>query len=201
MRNKEKILKQVHFDDTIRNNFIFSKTMEVAPELCRQLLEMILEVKIAKISFPEREKVVEERTDSKGIRLDVYVEDNSNRSFDVEMQIADTDNLAKRMRYYQGLIDLDKLKHGQHYSELGESYIIFICTFDKFGRGRHKYTFRETCVEDSAVKFNDGATKIFLSTKGTVDDVSDEVKKFLSYVEGELLQGNLYRNLTKLFNR
>ena len=51
------------------------------------------------------------------------------------MQVSDSDNIAKRMRYYQGLIDLDKLKHGQHYSSLGDSFIIFICPFDHFNAG------------------------------------------------------------------
>lgn len=61
------------------------------------------------INYPEREKTINLRSNSKGIRLDV------NRSFDK------LDNLTKRMRYYQGLIDMDKLKHGQqicHYFHL-----------------------------------------------------------------------------------
>ncbi len=133
---------------TIQNNFIFGKTFETNPDLCRRLLQLILNLNIQNISYTEREKVLEARTDSKGVRLDIYVQDNdSNHSFDVEMQVADSDNLAKRMRYYQGLIDLDKLKHGQHYSALGDSFIIFICPFDRFNAGRHIYTFRETCVE------------------------------------------------------
>ena len=66
---------------TIQNNFIFSKTMEMYPELCKQLIEMILKIKISRIEYPEREKNIEERIDSKGVRLDVYVEDkNFNRS-------------------------------------------------------------------------------------------------------------------------
>ena len=76
---------------TIRNNFIFGKTIELYPDLCRRLLEIILNTKIRKISYPEREKTIEVRTDSKGIRLDVYVEEKgSNRSFDVEMQVANS---------------------------------------------------------------------------------------------------------------
>ena len=85
---------------TIQNNFLFSKTFEMFPDLCLQLLQFILNLKINKIEYPEREKVIEERTDSKGIRLDVFVTDDLNRSFDVEMQVADSDNIAKRMRYY-----------------------------------------------------------------------------------------------------
>ena len=128
---------------TIRDNFIFSKTMEMYPDLCKRLIEIILNIRVRRIEYAEREKVIENRIDSKGVRLDVYVEDDLNRSFDLEMQVADSDNISKRMRYYQGLIDGDKLKHGDHYSILGESYIIFICPFDKFGKGRHIYTFRE----------------------------------------------------------
>lgn len=174
---------------TIQSNFIFSKTMELKPELCRQLPEFILRIKIKSISYPDREKVIEERTDSKSIRLDVYVEEkDTNRSFDVEMQISNSDNLAKRLRYYQGLIDLDKLKHGQHYSALGESYIIFICTFDKFRAGRHIYTFCEFCVENPKISLNDGATKIFLNTKGKLNDVSEEMHNFLNYVESGIIK-------------
>ena len=176
---------------TIQDNFIFGKTMENNPDLCRRLLEKILRIKIKAISYPEREKVLETRTDSKGIRLDVYVEDkDGNRSFDVEMQVSDSDNLAKRMRYYQGLIDMDKLKHGQHYSALGESFIIFICPFDRFKEGRHIYTFKELCAENSSIQLGDGATKIFLSTKGTLNDVDEDVKAFLEYVDSGIVSGD-----------
>ena len=111
------------------------------------------------------------------------------------MQVSDSDNLAKRMRYYQGLIDMDKLKRGQHYSALGDSFIIFICTFDRFNSGRHIYTFRETCVECPIIGLNDGSTKIFLSTKGTVDDVSSDLKAFLDYVDRGFISSNFIQEL------
>ena len=180
---------------TIKDNFIFGKTLEMNPEICRRLIELILNIRVKEIKYPEREKVIESRTDSKGIRLDVYVEDKQNRSFDLEMQIADSDNIAKRMRYYQGLIDGDKLKRGQHYSELGDSYIIFICPFDRFKQWRHIYTFRERCDQDYNLKLNDGAVKIFLSTKGTADDVSDTVKNFLNYVDSGIVSGTFVKEL------
>ena len=182
-------------DATIQDNFIFSKTLEMNSKICRRLIEFILNIRVKEIKYFEREKVIESRTDSKGIRLDVYVEDNKNRSFDIEMQIADSDNIAKRMRYYQGLIDGDKLKHGQHYSALGDSYIIFICPFDRFKQGRHIYTFRESCDQDCNLKLNDGAVKIFLSTKGTLDDVSDTVKNFLNYVDSGIVSGTFVKEL------
>ena len=180
---------------TIQNNFVFGKTLEMNPDLCLQLLQFILNLKINKIEYPEREKVIEVRTDSKGIRLDVFVSDDQNRSFDVEMQIADSDNISKRMRYYQALIDLDKLKHGEHYSALGDSFIIFICPFDRFKQGRHIYTFRERCEQDLNLSLKDGSTKIFLSTKGTLNDVSDDIKNFLNYVDSGIINGNFVKQL------
>ena len=187
--------KQWH-DATIRDNFVFGKTMELYPNLCRQLLELILDIKIKEITYPEREKTIEARIDGKGIRLDVYVEEkDTNRSFDVEIQISNSDNLAKRMRYYQSLIDSDKLKRGQHYSHLGESFIIFICPFDIFKQGRHLYTFRERCDQDTNLKLNDGTTKIFLSTKGTLSDVSPDIKAFLDYVDSGIVSGDFVKKL------
>ena len=112
MTNEEKVA--LKWDSlTIKDNFIFGKAMEINPDWCRRLIEHILNIKIKSISYPEREKTIEARLDSKGIRLDVYVEDEANRSFDIEIQLTDNDNLSKRMRYYLELIDLDKLPKGK----------------------------------------------------------------------------------------
>lgn len=189
------IAKQWH-EATIQNNFVFGKTMELYPDLCRRLLELILNTKIKEISYPEREKTIEARIDSKGIRLDVYVEEKgTNRSFDVEMQVSNNDNIDKRMRYYQGLIDMDKLKRGQHYSKLGRSVIIFICPFDRFDYGLHFYSFSERCDQNPDIKLNHGATKIFLSTKGTVDDVDPDILAFLNYVDSGIVSGKFVEEL------
>lgn len=193
---REVIAKKRWFDATIRDNFVFSKTMEMYSDLCRQLLELILNIKIRGINYPEREKTVEACIDGKGIRLDVYVEDKiAQRSFDVEMQLTDSVNLAKRMRYYQGLIDIDKLKRGQHYSVLGESFIIFVCTFDRFKQGRYIYTFQERCTENPNLLLNDGATKVLLNTKGTVGDIPPDLKAFLNYVDCGIVSGKFVEEL------
>lgn len=68
--------------------------------------------------------------------------------YDIEMQTTDyatPDELPKRTRYYQAMMDMDVLNKGELYTKLRRTYIIFICTFDPFDRGRSLYTFRETC--------------------------------------------------------
>ena len=89
------------------------------------------------------------------------------------------------MRYYQGMIDLNILDKGKDYTTLKKSYVIFICTFDPFGEGRHIYTFCNTCQENTALTLDDDAVKIILSTKGTMDDVSPEMKRILDYIDGK----------------
>ena len=168
---------------TLANDFIFGATMEEYPDLCRRLIEIILDVKVKSIRYIEREKSLEERLDAKGVRLDVYVEDKDNdRSFNLEMQVANEYDLEKRLRYYQGMLDLDKLKRGRDYKHLGESYIIFICLFDYFKLGRRKYTFRETCEEVPELKLNDGTTKVVLNATGLRDGISDDLNGFLDYL-------------------
>lgn len=63
--------------------------------------------------------------------------------------------------------------------------MIFICTFDVFKKGRHIYTFENRCREDGSILLGDETTKVFLNAKGTIDDVSRELKAFLDYVAGK----------------
>ena len=83
------------------------------------------------------------------------------------------------------MIDLQLIDKGQLYDELKRSYVIFICPFDLYGKGRHIYTFENICKEDGSIFMGDEAAKIFLNAKGTLDDVSDELKAFLDYVAGK----------------
>lgn len=50
----------------------------------------------------------------------------------VEIQTTSSKNLPKRTRYYQGMIDLNAIEKGADYSEMPQSFVIFICTFDVF---------------------------------------------------------------------
>lgn len=126
----------------------------------------------------------------------MYVEaDEKHTVFNLEMQTTTARNLPKRMRYYQGMIDLNILEKGDDYNHLKKSYVIFICTFDPFGLGRHIYTFENRCSEDTALTLNDGTVKIILNTKGTLDDVSPEMKRLLDYVDGKGVSDTFTRDL------
>lgn len=169
----------------ITNDFMFGKIMQDT-ELCKELLQRILpDLKIDHIEYPELQKSIKTDIDAKGIRLDVYVKDKKGTVYTIEMQATDTKELPKRTRYYQGVIDLQLIEKGQTYNTLKPSYIIFICPFDVFEKGRHFYTFENICKEDKSLSLGDETTKIFLNADSNMDDVSKELRAFLDYVAGK----------------
>lgn len=91
--------------------------------------------------------------------------------------------LLRKTRYLQCNIDFSLIYTGKRYEKLKKSYIIFICTFDPFSDGRHIYTFENRYLEDLSLTLGDETTEIFLITKGKKDDVDDEMKDFLAYIE------------------
>ena len=168
---------------TITDDFMFGAVMRNS-QYCKPLLELVLGVKIRKIEYPELQKTFNERYSSKSIRLDAYVEDDAGTVYDVEIQTTEKKSLPRRMRYYQGLIDLHILEKGEDYAALRRSFVIFICTYDPFGEGRYVYTFENRCRENLRLALGDGATKIILNAKGRVGDISAELKELLRYMNG-----------------
>ena len=168
---------------TITDDFMFGAVMS-DPRRCKPLLELVLGVKINRIEYPELQKTINTRYDSKSIRLDVYVADDAGTVYDIEIQTTRKKNLPRRVRYYQGLIDVHILEKGEDYRALRKSFVIFIATYDPFGKGRYVYTFENRCREDLEIALGDDATKIILNTRGTVGEISDELKALLRFMDG-----------------
>ena len=83
-----------------------------------------------------------------------------------------------------------------HTFKIQRSYIIFICPFDEFKLGLHKYTFQNRCNEQPELVLGDESTKIFLCAGGDANDVSDDMKEFLEWLTtGKTGQCELVNNL------
>ena len=173
---------------TITDDFMFGKVMR-NPRHCRKLLEIILGVKIREITFLDDQQTVNPDYRARGIRIDVYAEDTANTVYTVEMQVRNTGELPVRSRYYQSAVDINLIEKGMDYELLKKNYVIFICTFDLFGKGRSVYHFENLCREDPAIRLGDGTEKIFLNTKGTeeakspLNGVNEELRSLLDYFE------------------
>ena len=87
------------------------------------------------------------------------------------------------------------LEKGDNYKNLKRSFVIFVCTFDLFGEGRHIYTFENRCIQNLELGLGDDTTKIILNTKGTMDDVTPEMKKLLNFIDGKEPEDDFTREL------
>ena len=162
---------------TIANNYIFYKVMHENPDICKELLEILLEMKIDRIEIYQEKELMAE-FGKKGIRMDVYAR-GMDKSFDLEIQACDTGELPERARYYQGLMDTTQLESGQDFKNLNSSYIIFICIPDIFKKGLGKYTFENLCLENPEIKLNDRAYKYFFIARNYDKLLNEQQKAFM----------------------
>ena len=172
------------------DDFMFCKVLENNPDLCRRILELILGFKIKKIICTSKQKSIEITSDGKGIRLDVYVEDEQNTVYDIEMQTTLSKELPRRSRYYQGMIDLNLIERGARYRELKKSFVVFICLEDPFKKGLPFYTFTNCCREINGLELGDDTMKVFVNAKGVRGGLSDDAKSFLDYLISKKVSNN-----------
>ena len=176
MTRKYKRLEELEIWD----DFMFGAVMS-NKELCKHLLEIILQKKIKDIRYTELQKTIDLQYDAKSIRLDVYVEDDLDSVYNIEIQTTDEKNLPKRSRFYQGMIDLNILNKGESYNKLKKSYVIFICNYDPFRKGRCFYRFENVCVDDPSLKLEDDSVKIMINPYG--NDTKQFGKGFVALMD------------------
>lgn len=165
---------------TIANNFIFYKVMHNNPDVCKELLEILLQIKIDHIDMRQEEEI-EIDYGKKGVRLDVYAV-GAKAAYNIEMQASDTKELPERARYYQSVLDVDDLNSGGLYTDLKDGYIIFICKPDIFNKGLAKYTFENLCLENPSIKLNDRSHKLFFIAENYDRILDENQKAFLRLV-------------------
>ena len=195
-------MKKTFQELNLSNAFLFAAALEDS-ETCRLVLEIILGTKLPKVNV-HAERSILVSSDFRSIRLDIYASDEMQVSYNVEAQNDDRKNLAKRSRYHQAELDVASLKPGDDFNDLKPGYVIFICTFDPFGKGLYRYTFEERCLECD-MGLGDETRKIFLNTRGVNDgDVPKELVHFLKYMEqstDEYVSGLTDESIIKLHEK
>lgn len=178
---------------TFANNFIFYKVLSTNPDLCKEIIELLLEIEIDHVEIIQEDSIIIDY-DSKGIRLDVYLK-TDNKVFDLEIQKTDTRDLPKRARYYQGIMDVDQLKTGNRYDALKDSYVIFICLEDIFKKGFPVYKFQNYCEQDKNLCMNDGAIKYWFIPKNYDKLTNKSQQDFLNFITTNIGKTNLTSKL------
>ena len=152
------------------------------------VLSIILGEPDLKLNQVHVEEVVLNAKGERGIRLDAWAVSEDSRHFATEMQNdSDIDDVRKRSRFYQGLLDSPILKSGKKtkYRHLPSTIVTFITQKDIFGKDLAMYTFTERCHEFPEMELEDGTKKIFLNM--TSKNGRDELVSFLQYCKNSTL--------------
>ena len=183
---------------TIADDFMFGKTMG-DKVLCRDVLEQLLEEKVGELEDVQPQREFRYTSGGKPIRLDIYTRDKK-RMYDAEMQNQNHQpveklELPKRSRFYQSTMDTDHLSKGKSYRELPEGRVLFLCTFDPFGKGYAKYSFQNLCKEDRELYLKDGTEKIFYNCAADPEKVPENLRELYDYIRSGKVGGDLSQRI------
>ena len=186
-------------DLTLLDDFLFCKLMEDKEE-CMHLLKIITGKNIKNIEYVDTQKTFDLIYKAKGVRLDVFVQDEDT-IYNIEMQVSKDKDLAKRTRYYRSMMDMDTMIKGSKYNKLPESIIIVISPFDYIGKNLPMYEFKSYCKQNKDIKLNDGTKTIFLNLKADLNNLKNEdLKAFCKYLNGEKVNNNFVDRIDEKVN-
>ena len=167
------------------DDYMFWAVMTNYKEVCRQVVELCIGRKVHEIRYKEGQKSLQVTPSSKGVRLDVYLEDEKRTLYDIEMQSMSRPFIGRRIRYYTGTMDINNLYAGMDYEELPDSYVVFICMFDPFGLNRAVYEFEKREKKLTDLCLGDGSKAILINPFGDESECTPQMRSFLAYLRGE----------------
>lgn len=166
----------------LSDDYMFAAVM-ANKEICKEFLAALLGWQIEDIFYFERQKTIYDARDHRSIRLDVYVKDGKGSIYNVEMQNANDRALPRRARFYQSGIDRTALGKGDRFSNLPESYVIFVCNFDLFGYGEPVYKRTQSIAGHEDFAYEDGSHVFILNSKFAENKVGNTDTRILEFLK------------------
>lgn len=188
----EKKWEKAGFKDSV----IFAWVVSENKDICLEILQIILpELNITRIVEIRSEDTRKDSRVLRGVRFDVYVEDDKGRMYDIEMQVNNNHDLGKRLSYYQSNLVRQSLTEGQSFLEKVDTYVIFICDYDFGGSGLPRYTTR-LILDENGKTIDTGEHNVILNAKAKdFAGVSEKLKAFLEYVNSSLITSDLTQRI------
>ena len=203
-------MKRKQLEDlNLLDDFLFWKMLtspEYKDDFAGILLEIVLGKRFSSLEIVPQKTIYGADTELHGARLDVYLKENSDAEnaavLDLEPEkdsrARSVAALPRRVRYYHSLIDGGILEAGEGYQSLRPVYVIMFLPFDPFGMDHMVYTIRNRCMELPDLPYDDGATTIFLYTKGKKGIPSEELAQLLHYMESTTVENAVNDTLRRL---
>ncbi len=187
----EKIIDNLTlFDDDLMTK-VFDKNIP-ATELLLRVILSDSDIKVKKVKGQEFLKGAD--IGGRELYLDILAVDGQGRKFNVEVQRNVDGSHVKRARFHSSMIDSRMLKSGKKFQKLRETYVIFICEFDKFKKGLPIYHV-DRIIAETGENFGDGSHIIYVNGSYQGEDsigslMNDfRAKKSSSIINSELAAG------------
>ncbi|MBQ8210096.1 MAG: PD-(D/E)XK nuclease family transposase [Clostridia bacterium] len=138
-----------------------SKVFDRNIEATQLLLNIILErtdIKVESVKAQREFKTVIGHS----VKFDIFAKDVTGKPYDIEIQRSDKGASPKRARYNNSVLDTYLLEKGKDYTELTETYIIFITENDVLGKNLPLYHMERKVLETDEL-FDDGSHIIFVN--------------------------------------
>ncbi len=119
----------------------------------------------------------------------------------IKIQNSLHDDLPTRTRYYQSMMDIDLLLKGKQYSELKESFVIFVCQEDFFQENLPCYTFSNLCHEKLSLELGDKTQKIIFNAAAFHQEQDMERKSILEYIKNKKSTSDFTQKIHQIVER
>ncbi|HBA49767.1 MAG TPA: hypothetical protein DCZ91_18620, partial [Lachnospiraceae bacterium] len=205
-RARKKLAEMNLLDD-----FLFGSVVsypEIGERFVRILLKTIFDREFKCLSVAAQKVIYGADSSRHGARLDVYIEPEEKNPeskvtvYDIEPDkkdsIADRKALPRRVRFYHGKIIARSLNSGADYDELKNVVVIMVLPYDPFGLDRMVYTVKAHCMEEPGMEYEDGASTLFLYTKGTKGEPKEALRELLYYMENSSLKNAVNDDLKEV---
>ena len=132
------------------------------------VLRIILDKPDLKVLEVQPQKTLENLF-GRSVRFDVFATDDEGKLYNVEVQRADAGALPTRARYNSAMLDYHTAKKREKFSELPDTFVIFITENDVLKGGEPIYHI-DRVIKETGTNFNDGTHIIYVngSYKGNI---------------------------------
>ncbi|MEY8522855.1 hypothetical protein AALA90_07500 [Lachnospiraceae bacterium 38-10] len=209
---KEQDFKRKLQEMNLLDDFLFGTVVtypEIGERFVKSLLKTVFGREFRHLSVTAQKVFYGADSDLHGARLDVYMEpeieeDSERRATVYDMEPdrkgdrANIKALPRRMRFYHAKIAARSLDVGADYDKLKNVVIIMIMPYDPFGLKRMVYTIENRCVEVPEMPYEDGASTLFLYTRGTEGEPDRALGELLRYMENSTYENAVNKELHEI---
>lgn len=145
-------------------------------ELAQFVLRIIIDKPDLKLTKEETQYDLQHLFGERSICLDVFGVDSEGQQYDFEVQRQDKGATPQRARYHSSAMDVDNLKAKKQFSDLPNTYVIFITENDFFGKGKAVYPIERMNLA-TGEPFHDGEHILYINgAYENKEDTSDLAK-------------------------